>query len=125
MRLVLFGDLHLDAPFTWLQADRAIHAQRRQALRETLRNIVELAQAEKADALLCSGDLFEHERTSPDTGAFLKAIFAELHPMPVIIAPGNHDWFGPQSLYCPHSVEPQRACLQQTIGWRRTSSSRG
>lgn len=99
MRLVLFGDLHLDAPFIWLQADRAIHAQRRQALRETLRNIVELTQAEKADALLCSGDLFEHDRTSPDTGAFLKGIFEELHPTPVIIAPGNHDWFGPQSLY--------------------------
>jgi len=99
VKLVLFGDLHLEAPFTWLQGDRAAHAHRRQALRETLKNIVELAKAEQADALLCSGDLFEHERTSPDTGAFLKAIFAELHPMPVFIAPGNHDWSGPQSLY--------------------------
>ncbi len=99
MKLILFGDLHLDAPFTWLLANRAIHAQRRQALRETLSNIVELTKEEQADALLCSGDLFEHDRVSSDTAAFLQGVFEELHPTPVLIAPGNHDWFGSQSLY--------------------------
>jgi DNA repair exonuclease SbcCD nuclease subunit len=29
----------------------------------------------------------------------LKAAFASLHPMPVFVAPGNHDWFGRDSLY--------------------------
>lgn len=52
-----------------------------------------------ADALFCGGDLYEHEYFRPDTAEFLKATFAELAPIPVYIAPGNHDWYGPQSLY--------------------------
>jgi DNA repair exonuclease SbcCD nuclease subunit len=51
------------------------------------------------DAVLCAGDLFEQERFAPDTGAFLHAAFADLQPVPVFIAPGNHDWLSPQSLY--------------------------
>ena len=38
--------------------------------------------------------------TSARTHAeFLKHAFADLAPLPIYIAPGNHDWYGPQSLY--------------------------
>ncbi|MPZ87771.1 MAG: metallophosphoesterase, partial [Nitriliruptorales bacterium] len=57
------------------------------------------AADERVDALLCGGDLYEHERFSPDTAAFVRGVFADLHPLPVFLAPGNHDWYGPQSLY--------------------------
>jgi DNA repair protein SbcD/Mre11 len=97
VRLLLFSDLHLDAPFAW--ADREIARARRTALRETLTNIAGLAREERVDALLSGGDLYEQDRFTPDTAAFLRETFAALAPMPVLLAPGNHDWYGEHSLY--------------------------
>ena len=97
MKLVLFSDLHLDTPFTW--AGPALARSRRIALQETLENILSVASDVKADAILCGGDLYEHEMISPDTEDFLRQSFGEIAPIPVYIAPGNHDWFGPESAY--------------------------
>ncbi len=97
MKLVLFSDLHLDTSFTWME--RRAARRRRQALRDTLLRIIDLAIAERADALLCGGDLYEQDRFTPDTGEFLFGAFERLHPMPVLLAPGNHDWWGGESLY--------------------------
>ncbi len=96
MRILLFADLHLDAPFTW--APPAVARARRQALRDALSHIGRLAAELDVEALCCAGDLFEHERTRPDTGRFLREVFAAA-PCPVLLAPGNHDWYGPASLY--------------------------
>ena len=98
-RLAVFSDLHLDATFRSLGE---AGVSRRANLRKTLQNIVERAHEEKADALLCGGDLYEHERSGPDTRSFLVNIFGDC-TMPVLIAPGNHDWFGPKSLYAEAS----------------------
>jgi DNA repair exonuclease SbcCD nuclease subunit len=97
MRLLHFADLHLDTPFRWASPELA--RARRQALRDTLQRICKLADEHRVDALTCGGDLYEHERFTPDTAQFLRALFADLHPLPVYLAPGNHDWFGPASLY--------------------------
>ena len=99
MKLVLFSDLHLESAFSWTAGTPEATRTRRQALRDTLQNIVSLVAEAKADALLCGGDLYEHDRFTPDTAAFLKSAFEQVHPVPVFIAPGNHDWYGPQSLY--------------------------
>jgi DNA repair protein SbcD/Mre11 len=99
VKLVHFADLHLDAPFTWLGGSQLAARRRRQALRETLRNIVRLTHEVNADALLCAGDLFEQARFSPDTIAFLEKTFGELAPIRVFLAPGNHDWYSPESPY--------------------------
>lgn len=96
MKLLLFSDLHLDTPFRW--AGRELARARRHALRTTLCRIVELAQDRDVDAILCAGDLYEHERFTPDTTAFLRETFAAAG-RPVYLAPGNHDWYGPGSLY--------------------------
>jgi DNA repair exonuclease SbcCD nuclease subunit len=97
MRLLVFADLHLDAPFAW--APVHVARARRRALRDALGEICRLAVAERADALCCAGDLYEQERFTPDTAAFLRDAFARIHPIPVYLAPGNHDWLGPASLY--------------------------
>ncbi len=97
LKLVLFSDLHLDISFTWMEP--RVARRRRQALRDTLVRIIDLAIAERADALLCGGDLYEQDRFTPDTGEFLRGAFERLHPMPVLLAPGNHDWWGEESLY--------------------------
>lgn len=99
MRILLFADLHLDAPFAWLAHRPHVARQRRQALRETLRRIVALADECRAEALLCAGDLYEHEYYTPDTAAFVRRTFEAVYPLRVFIAPGNHDWYGPGSLY--------------------------
>lgn len=97
MRLVHVADVHLDAPFAWAGAGGG--GRRRQAIRDTLTSAVDLARAEGADALCVAGDLFEHERVTEDTARFLVDAFAALAPVPVLLAPGNHDWYGPGSIY--------------------------
>lgn len=97
MRLLLFADVHLDTPFSW--AGRELAQARRRALRETLRRICVLAHEQKVDAVLCGGDLYEHERFTPDTRRFLADTFADLDPLRIYLAPGNHDWYGAESLY--------------------------
>lgn len=96
MRFVLFSDLHLDTAFTWAPAAAA--RRRRLALREVLERILSLADEVDADAILSGGDLYEHERATPDTAAFLREAFGSTS-RPVLLAPGNHDWHGPDSLY--------------------------
>jgi DNA repair protein SbcD/Mre11 len=97
VRLLLFSDLHLEAPFAWARPEVA--AERRRALRACLANIIALAASTRVDALVCAGDLYEQDRFTPDTARFVRDCFAQLHPLPVHLAPGNHDWFGPNSLY--------------------------
>ena len=100
MKLLLFADLHLDTHFYW--AGPALARARRSALRATLKRVTALARAEQVDAVLCGGDLYEHDRFSPDTANFLRDAFEEV-AVPVFIAPGNHDWYGPTSIY--HQVD--------------------
>jgi DNA repair protein SbcD/Mre11 len=97
MRLLLFSDLHLDSPFAWADPDLA--GSRRQALRDTLTRICDLARNLGVDALCCAGDLFEHERCAPDTAAFVRDSFAALDDIRVFVAPGEQDWLGPASAY--------------------------
>lgn len=96
LKLLVFSDLHLDTPFAWAGAHLA--RRRRLALREALTRICELASTERVDAVLCAGDLYEHERFQPDTVAFVADTLNAVD-VPVYLAPGNHDWYGHASLY--------------------------
>ncbi len=96
MKVLLFSDLHLDTPFRWAGAELA--RRRRHSLRDTLCRIVELADDLGADVIASGGDLYEHERFTPDTANFLRETFGRTDK-PVYLAPGNHDWYGPASLY--------------------------
>ena len=97
IRLLHLADLHLDHTFSW--AAPVVARQRRQAIRDALDRALEVARSERVDAILCAGDLFDLAQVTPDTVAFLVAAFARLAPTPVLVAPGNHDWYGPQSPY--------------------------
>jgi DNA repair exonuclease SbcCD nuclease subunit len=96
MRFVHFADLHLDAPFRRLPPE--VGRARRQALRRALDATIQLAERERADAILCAGDLFEHDRITPDTINYLRERFGSAG-RPVFISPGNHDWLAGSSPY--------------------------
>ena len=96
MILVQFGDLHLDRPFDNTSSDRAriLREQRRNLLSE----VVELVKRENADAILCTGDLFDSPCPYLDSCLFAAKVFSQTD-IPVFIAPGNHDPYSPRSPY--------------------------
>ncbi len=105
MKAILFSDLHLDTLFAIAGAP-AKARRRRQAIRDTLTRIIDLAIEESADIVLCGGDLYENDRVTPDTAAFVRDQFQRLAPIPIFIAPGNHDWYGPRNAYAAEPWSP-------------------
>jgi DNA repair exonuclease SbcCD nuclease subunit len=78
---------------------QGIAATRREELRAAVRRFVDLALDSAADIVTIGGDLYEHDRATLDTGNFLRQQFERLGAVPVLIAPGNHDPYAPDSLY--------------------------
>ncbi len=88
-KILHIADLHLDAPHTArLKAERA--ALRRSEQLETFSRIMNTA-AEKADAVLISGDLFDGENARRETLSVVRRKFEALGDIPIFISPGNHD----------------------------------
>lgn len=99
MQILHTADVHLDRAFSGAGMTSSMAAARRQELRDSLRRFVDLALELRVDAVTIGGDLYEHERSTLDTGNFLRQQFARLGETPVIIATGNHDPYLPDSLY--------------------------
>jgi DNA repair exonuclease SbcCD nuclease subunit len=102
VRLLQFGDLHMDAPFTSLSDMEGRPQQRRLDLKKTLERLVDLAISEKADLVLVCGDLYEHGYTGYSSIHYICGQFARLPGTPVLIIPGNHDPKLPGSYYSDH-----------------------
>ena len=96
MRLLHSSDFHLDSPLTGLSTEKS--AQRRRELREIPSHLAGLAKDEEVDLVLLPGDLFDGERVHPET---VRALAGALEDMavPVLIAPGNHDYYHKRSPY--------------------------
>ena len=99
MKFIVTSDLHLDTSFSGNGFNPDVGRKLRYSLQQTLLNVVELVKTTNADGLLCGGDLYDHDRFSPETATLLRRAFAEIAPKPVYIAPGNQDFYGPESLY--------------------------
>ena len=90
------ADLHLDAAFSGHAPAEAM--QRRKELREQLRTIVELANAEQCELMLLAGDLFDSGDAYADTLEALQNAFGDFRGK-IFIAPGNHDFLQRGSAY--------------------------
>jgi len=90
------ADLHLDAPFAALTAEQA--RQRRAEQRLLLDALADTAIERGADLVVLSGDLLDHHQTYRETAQALASALGRI-PAPVVIAPGNHDFYTPSSLY--------------------------
>ena len=99
MQILHTADVHLDRAFSGVGMTSSMATARRQELRDALRRFVDLALELRVDAVTIGGDLYEHERSTLDTGNFLRGQFARLGDVPVLIATGNHDPYVPDSLY--------------------------
>jgi len=124
MRLVHTADIHFDACFAAAGMSSGFAHRRRQSLRDTFHEIVRHAHDWSADALLIAGDLFEHERLARDTVAFLRTEFEAIRPVPVIIAPGNHD---PYIASSPYALEnwPDNVFIFSTPEWSSFTFNEG
>jgi DNA repair exonuclease SbcCD nuclease subunit len=116
VRILHFADLHLDRSFAGLSVAPSEAAKRREELRAVLRRIVDLALELDVDALTVGGDLYEHERAGPDTANFLANEFERLAPKRVLIAPGNHDPYIPDSLYWQRAW-PANVHIFESMAW--------
>jgi DNA repair protein SbcD/Mre11 len=109
-RFLQFSDLHLDSN---LNGSRLHYGpekvrQRVQELRDALARICRLAGDENVDAVLVPGDLMDDEACSLDTVNFIKECFAGIAPIPVVITPGNHDFYSSSSYYNSDLLVAQR-----------------
>ena len=101
LRFLQFSDVHLDAGLvdSKLKLGREKIELRKSEIRGVVKRACELAAEEKCDLILIPGDLFDQESAHTDTVRFLVENFSRLAPMPIIIAPGNHDFYSPSSRY--------------------------
>lgn len=101
MALILHAaDLHLDSPFRSLPAPEA--ARRRAQQRELLEALRDLVLERRADLVLLPGDLLDGRETYPETVSLLARTLTEM-AVPVVIAPGNHDFWSEKS---PYATQP-------------------
>lgn len=98
VKLLHCADLHLDAPFTSL-SDSTAAETRRYEIKLAFRKIIAAVKEEAADLLLVAGDLFEHGYVGKSTIQMLSDEFERLGDTQVLIIPGNHDPFVPDSYY--------------------------
>ena len=98
LRVLHTADVHLDSDGYGDPAQQAAHAARGRAV---FRAIVDRALTDRVDLLLIAGDLFDHNRASDETVAFVRAELERLR-QPVVILPGNHDALYRNAIYDRH-----------------------
>ena len=103
VRFIHTSDVHLDTSLAGAGFPSRLGDRKREAIRATLRRILDDARGKAVDFVLIAGDLFEHDRLTPDSVEFLKQQFADCSPAMIFIAPGNHDPCLRGSPYCEES----------------------
>ena len=71
---------------------------------DPVKPLVDAALAERVDAVLLVGDIFDHNRVPTEVGQPLVDELARLD-VPVVVLPGNHDCLVPDA-----DLEPGRRC---------------
>lgn len=100
LRVLHAADLHLDAD---AYGDAAQRAAQRGHERRTLSQVIDRALTDDVDLVLIAGDLFDHNRPSDDTVAFVRAELARLR-RPVVVLPGNHDCLEANGVHARHDL---------------------
>ena len=98
LRVLHAADLHLDADTYGRVEERDAQRQRE---RRVFQQVIDRALTDDVDLVLIAGDLFDHNRPSSDTVAFVRAELARLR-QPIVLLPGNHDCLEPHGVHDRH-----------------------
>ncbi len=66
---------------------------------ESLKTILQLADGKKVGFVIIAGDLFETNQVSKKYVQQVTRLLEQAKPLPIYILPGNHDCYGPSSVY--------------------------
>jgi len=106
LKFLQLSDLHLDRSLSSgkLRLPYEKADQRLRELRDILGRAVDLAREEQVEVMLIPGDLWEEESLSPETVQYVIERLGALG-IPVVISPGNHDYYSPASHYSSDIVQ--------------------
>jgi len=106
LRLAQFSDLHLGANLAGgkLALPHAKAQSRRREQRECLARFAARVRESRPAAVLVPGDLFDTAEPNTDDLNFAINTVNSMSPVPVLIAPGNHDGYAPSSCYNTQSA---------------------
>lgn len=103
VKFIHTADWHLDSPFAGLDARAA--AARRRELRDVPERLAQYVKENDIALVLLAGDLFDSAALYRDTAETLAASLGKMRAR-VLIAPGNHDCYGPawENILWPDNV---------------------
>ena len=103
LRFLQISDLHLDSSLgagrLGLPPDKRARIQRDMA--HALARAMEIARNEEVDVVLAPGDFWDDESVSLKSASLVYDAFASVAPIPVLVAPGNHDPYNGFSYHDP------------------------
>ena len=105
------ADFHLDSPFGALPSQQA--KARRQELRELVFRMADYVNQEKIPLVLLAGDLFDSAAAYLETCEQLSQALGRMEHARIFIAPGNHDWYAPNTLWT-QTEWPENVYIFQT-----------
>ncbi len=104
LKIVHTGDIHLDSPFSGLDERRA--EVRKTELRGTFSSLMTYVRTNHTDILLIAGDLFDRGFVTRETIDIVMREFSRASACRIIISPGNHDPYTPDSVYAKVKFPP-------------------
>ena len=99
--LLQSSDWHVGSPLTGrgLGLTEEFRAKRREEVDAAPERLLAAAREVRPDVVLLPGDLWDAENVPPALFRRLVEVFDALAPVPVFIAPGNHDFAGPGGFF--------------------------
>lgn len=120
MKIIHTADICLDRCYAEQGIPAETGRENRTHLRACLENILQRAKADAADAVLITGNLLQTETVERDTVAFLRNVFEDIAPIPILISPGRHD---PYTATSPYATElwPENVHFFRGPEWERVT----
>ena len=97
IKAVQMSDVHLGFQYNRLPEKSA--KIRRQELMQTFRKGLQFAQTQQVDFLLMPGDIFDNPKPERSLVQDVRDALADIAPIRVMIAAGNHDYAYPGSVW--------------------------
>ncbi len=85
------GDIHLETAFTGQDISLEMARRRRNELKESFSRIIKVAEEEKVDVLLITGDLFDYRFSTKPIIRFMQRKLFKIPHIKVFITPGDSD----------------------------------